>query len=103
MGEVVFDYPKPTRLIERIIQIATNKYSIVLDSFGGSGTTAHAVLNMNKVDGGNRKFILIEMCDYAETITAERVRRVISGYVDGKKQLEGSGGGFTFYELGDRF
>ncbi|MBR3444353.1 MAG: site-specific DNA-methyltransferase, partial [Prevotella sp.] len=101
MGEVVFDYPKPTRLIERIIQIATDKDSIVLDSFAGSGTTAHAVLNMNKSDGGNRKFILIEMCDYAETITAERVRRVISGYGDGKKQIEGTGGGFTFYELGE--
>ena len=54
--------------------------SIVLDSFAGSGTTAHAVLNLNKQDGGNRKFILIEMEDYAETITAERVKRVINGY-----------------------
>jgi len=63
----------------------------------GSGTTAHAVLNMNKADGGNRKFILVEMMDYAETITAKRVRRVIDGYAD----IEGTGGGFDFYELGE--
>ena len=96
-----FDTPKPTRLIERVIKIATDKDSIVLDSFAGSGTTAHAVLNMNKQDGGNRKFILIEMMDYADSITAERVKRVIDGYGDGKKAVEGTGGGFTFYELGD--
>ena len=88
-------------MIERILQIATDKDSIILDSFAGSGTTAHAVLNMNKQDGGNRKFILIEMCDYAETITAERVKRVINGYGDGKKAVDGTGGGFTFYELGE--
>ena len=97
-----FDYPKPVRLIQRIIQIATDKDSIILDSFAGSGTTAHAVLNMNKQDSGNRKFILIEMCDYAETITAERVRRVINGYGEGKKAVDGTGGGFTFYELGEK-
>lgn len=54
-----FDTPKPTRLIERILQIASDKDSIILDSFAGSGTTAHAVLNMNKQDGGNRTFILV--------------------------------------------
>ena len=96
-----FDYPKPVRLIQRIIQIATDKDSIILDSFAGSGTTAHAVLNMNKQDGGNRKFILIEMMDYADSITAERVKRVIDGYGEGKKAVEGTGGGFTFYELGE--
>lgn len=97
----IFETPKPTRLIERIIQIATNKDSIILDSFAGSGTTAHAVLNLNKKDGGNRKFILIELEDYAERITAERVKRVIDGYGEGKNKVEGTGGGFTFYELGD--
>lgn len=76
----IFDYPKPVRLVQRIIQIATNKDSIILDSFAGSATTAHAVLNMNKKDGGHRKFILVEMMDYADTITAERVKRVITGY-----------------------
>ena len=97
----LFDTPKPTRLIERILQIATNKDSIILDSFAGSGTTAHAVLNMNKADGGNRKFICIEMMDYADTITAERVKRVIKGYGEGKKVVDGTGGNFSYYELGE--
>ena len=96
-GEKLFDTPKPSTLIERILQIATDKDSIILDSFAGSGTTAHAVLNMNKADGGNRKFILIEMMDYAETITAERVKRVIKGYAD----KEGTSGDFNFYKLGE--
>ena len=100
-GNAVFDTPKPPRLLERIIQIATDKDSIILDSFAGSGTTAHAVLNMNKHDGGNRKFILIEMMDYADSITAERVKRVIDGYGESKKAVEGTGGGFKFYELGE--
>lgn len=100
MGKAVFDYPKPTRLIERIIQIASDPDSIILDSFAGSGTTAHAVLNMNKADGGNRKFILVEMMDYADSITAERVKRVIDGYGEGKKAVESTGGNFSYYELG---
>ena len=97
---VPFDTPKPTRLIERILQITTNPGDIILDSFAGSGTTAHAVLNMNKADGGNRRFILIEMEDYAESITAERVKRVIGGYGEGRSAVEGTGGGFVYYELG---
>lgn len=101
-GKAVFDTPKPERLIEYVLTIAGDKDTLILDSFSGSGATAHAVLNMNKADGGNRKFILIEMCDYAETITAERVRRVTNGYGEGKKAVEGTGGGFTFYELGEK-
>jgi len=92
----VFDSPKPYQLVERILQIATNPNDTILDSFSGSGTTAHAVLNLNKQDGGNRKFICIEMEDYAETITAERVKRVIKGY----GITEGTGGSFDFYTLG---
>lgn len=92
-----FDTPKPTSLIDKILKIATSPDSIILDSFAGSGTTAHAVLNLNKQDGGNRKFILIEMEDYAETITAERVKRVINGYAD----KPGTGGSFSYYELGE--
>lgn len=99
-GASPFDTPKPTRLLERILQIASAPDSIILDSFAGSGTTAHAVLNMNKQDGGHRRFILVELGDYAETITAERVKRVIDGYGEGKKAVEGTGGGFSFYELG---
>ena len=88
LGNVtIFDTPKPTRLIERIIQIATDKDSIVLDSFAGSGTTAHAVLDMNAKDGGQRRFILVEMEDYADSITAERVKRVIHGYPVNKKEV----------------
>ena len=99
-GKSPFDTPKPVRLLERILKIATDKDSIVLDSFAGSGTTAHAVLKMNAADGGNRKFILIEMMDYAETVTAERVKRVIDGYGAGDKAVAGTGGSFGYYELG---
>ena len=83
--------------VEYILEQATDKDSIVLDSFAGSGTTAHAVLNLNAHDGGNRKFILVEMENYADTITAERVRRVIQGY----GQTAGTGGSFDFYEVGE--
>jgi len=98
----VFNYPKPFGLIRRILQIATDKNSIILDSFSGSGTTGHAVLDLNKEDGGNRKFILVEMEDYADSITAERVRRVITGLTNAKdeKLKAGLGGSFTFCELG---
>jgi adenine-specific DNA-methyltransferase len=75
-----FDYPKPVRLLSRILQLATTPESVILDSFAGSGTTAHAVLAANQKDGGNRRFILIECEGYADTLTAERVRRVINGY-----------------------
>ena len=97
----VFDTPKPVRLLELIINLGNRKNGIFLDSFAGSGTTAHAVLNLNKRDGGHRRFILVEMCDYAETITAERVRRVIDGYGEGNKAVEGTGGSFSYYELGE--
>ena len=72
--------PKTVELIERVIEIATQRDSIVLDSFAGSGTTAHAVLSANKRDGGNRRFVMVEMEDYADRLTAERMRRVIGGY-----------------------
>ena len=97
-GEKKFSFPKPSTLIQYLINaiITSNNNAIVLDSFAGSGTSAHAVLNLNKLDGGNRKFILVEMEDYANTITAERVKRVIKGYGD----KEGTGGSFDYYELG---
>jgi adenine-specific DNA-methyltransferase len=78
--DVQFNTPKPVRLLDKIIQIATKPDSLILDSFAGSGTTAHAVLQANKRDDGNRHFILIEMEDYADRLTAERIRRVINGY-----------------------
>lgn len=101
LGSVeIFETPKPVSLIDRIVRIATKPDDIILDSFAGSGTTAHAVLNLNKEDGGNRKFILVELEDYADSITAERVKRVMDGYGSNGKEVEGTGGGFSFYELG---
>ena len=100
-SDKVFDYPKSFELISAIISAATGDNDIILDSFAGSGTTAHAVLSLNKKDNGNRRFILVEMMDYAESITAERVRRVIDGYGEGDKAVPGTGGSFTFYELGE--
>ena len=98
-----FDTPKPVRLVRRMLQIATNPGDLVLDSFAGSATTAHAVLALNKEDGGNRKFILVECEDYAEKITAERVRRVIKGVPKAKDEnlKNGLGGSFTYCTLGD--
>ena len=98
-----FDSPKPIKLIDRILHIATDKDSIILDSFSGSGTTGEAVMRLNKEDGGNRKFILIECEDYAEKITAERVRRVIKGIPKSKNEdlKKGLDGTFVYCELGD--
>jgi adenine-specific DNA-methyltransferase len=95
-GTKIFDTPKPVSLIEWLISLHSDEEGIILDSFAGSGTTAHAVLNLNKQDEGNRKFILIEMEGYAENITSERVKRVINGV----EESEGTGGSFDFYELG---
>ena len=79
--QTAFDTPKPTRLIQRVIQIATNPGDLILDSFAGSGTTGHAVLKQNAEDGGQRHFILVEMDEnIAQNVTAERVRRVAGGY-----------------------
>ena len=98
-----FDTPKPLDLVKYFISHITKETDIILDSFAGSGTTAHAVLELNKEDGGNRKFILVEMEDYANTITAERVRRVIKGVKKAKNELlkKGTGGSFSYFVLGD--
>lgn len=102
-SSTAFDTPKPVNLIKRIMQIATEDDSIVLDSFSGSGTTAQAILEINIEDGGNRKFILVEQEDYANTITAERVRRVIKGIKNSKNEnlKKGTGGSFSYFQLGD--
>ena len=101
-GEDAFVTPKPTRLIRRILQVATDPDSIVLDSFAGSGTTAHAILARNREDGGDRRFILVECEDYADSLTAERVRRVIDGVPTSKDEAlkAGLGGTFSYFELG---
>jgi len=89
-GQKVFDYPKPLNLIRSFLEQATEEQDIILDFHAGSGTTAHAVLDINKEDGGNRKFILVEQMDYIETVTTERVKKVI------EKNGEGS---FVYAEL----
>ena len=101
-SEDVFNTVKPTGLIRRILEIATDRDSIVLDSFAGSGTTAHAVLALNQEDGGSRRFVLIECEDYADSITAERVRRVIKGVPSARDTnlKAGLGGSFSYFELG---
>ena len=101
-GRAPFDTPKPSRLVRRVLQIATDPNCIVLDSFAGSGTTAHAVLAQSREDGGNRRFILVECEDYADSITAERVRRVITGVPTAKDDAlkAGVGGTFSYFELG---
>ena len=96
-----FPNPKPVGTIQRILQIATSDNDIILDSFAGSGTTGQAVLALNKKDRCNRRVILVEMMDYADSITAERVKRVIHGYGSGKNAVAGTGGSFSYYELGE--
>jgi adenine-specific DNA-methyltransferase len=100
-GSAVFDTPKPTSLLRRILRLATDKDSLVLDSFAGSGTTAHAVLKQNAEDGGNRRFILVEMDEnIAHNVTRERAKRVAEGYTNAKGQaVPGLGGGFQFCRL----
>ena len=97
-----FEFPKSVNLIKKCISLGTNRNAVILDSFAGSGTTAHAVLDLNKEDGGNRKFILVECEDYADKITAERTRRVIKGVSKAKDEnlKNGLGGSFTYCTLG---
>jgi len=95
-----FDFPKPISLIKQCIELSTTKDDIVLDSFAGSGTTGHAVLKLNKETGVERKFILVEMEEYAKTLTSERVRRAIKGVPKSTNFQEGLGGTFSYFELG---
>ena len=101
-SEDVLNTVKPTSLIRRILKIATTDESIILDSFAGSGTTAQAVLDLNREDHGDRKFILVECEEYADTITAQRVRQVIQGAPRARDQSlrDGLGGSFTYCTLG---
>lgn len=116
-GKKLVDYPKPPSLIKSLIRAATSKEDIILDSFAGSGTTAHALLDLNKEDGGDRKFILVQLpydtkenekdnFNICQKITAERVRRVIQGYSyktpKGKREtVAGLGGSFTYASVGN--
>ncbi|MDP2762616.1 MAG: site-specific DNA-methyltransferase, partial [Sideroxyarcus sp.] len=98
-----FSFPKPPELVQKLVQAFSDKDSLILDSFAGSGTTGHAVLKQNADDGGNRRFILVEMDDQiARNVTTERVRRVAEGYTNAKgEHVEGIGGGFRYCELGE--
>jgi adenine-specific DNA-methyltransferase len=118
-GKKVFDYPKPPSLVKALVRVATGKDGIVLDSFAGSGTTAHAVLELNQEDGGSRGFLLVQRpydtkeqekkrFNVCREITAERVKRVIAGYKYAKRKgekvktevVKGLGGGFSYAQLG---
>jgi adenine-specific DNA-methyltransferase len=119
-AEEIFTTPKPVALIKRVVQLSTEAEDVILDSFAGSGTAAHAVLALNKEDGGNRRFILVQMpydtkdnekekFNICQRITAERVRRVIQGYTftkrggnvgEKKEKVEGLAGSFTYARVG---
>lgn len=95
-----FDNPKPTRMLERIVELVADKESIILDSFAGSGTTGHSVLSLNKKDGGNRRFVLVEMeTDICNKITYNRLKSAINGYTYNQNNVEGLGGGFRYCRL----
>jgi adenine-specific DNA-methyltransferase len=100
-GVKQFDTPKPLTLLTRILELATGPDDIVLDSYAGSGTTAHAVLQLNARDGGNRRFILVETMDYAKDITAERVKRAVLGGEADESARTPLGGGFDYFTVGD--
>ncbi len=85
-----FSFAKPSKLIKHIAQIGSNKEDIILDFFAGSGTTAQAILELNKEDGGNRKFILCEQMDYVKSVTSKRVQKVIE---------QNENGSFVYLEL----
>ena len=98
-GKLAFENPKPLEMIKQFIKMATEDNSIILDSFAGSGTTGHAVLEVNKETAGNRKFILIELeNNIAKTITTKRLKAAING-IEGSNYPEGTGQGFNYLEL----
>ena len=104
-GDKAFDTAKPTALIKHLVDLVcwNKKDALILDSFAGSGTTAHAVLALNAEDKGSRKVILVECEDYADKVTAERIRRVIKGVPEARDEnlRKGFGGAFAFCKLGN--
>jgi adenine-specific DNA-methyltransferase len=115
-GKKLVDYPKPPSLIKALVRAASSKDDLILDSFAGSGTSGHAVLELNREDGGSRKFILVQLpydtkenendkFNICRQVTAERVRRVIHGYTyktpkGNKEDVDGLGGSFTYALIG---
>lgn len=102
-GDRRFPFPKPSALIEYLIGLSGIDDALVLDSFAGSGTTAQAVMSLNKRDGGMRRFVLVETESYADQVTAERIRRVSAGIGSSRREelRTGLGGSFTFCDLGE--
>lgn len=113
LGSGIFAYPKSTYLIKRVFELSTKYDSIILDFFGGSGTTGHAVLDLNK-DGGNRTFILCQLNEKTDTtsngiaydVTSKRLKRIMTGECyDGTKDFEwikknkSYGGNLDVYEI----
>lgn len=101
-GGYPFDYPKPSTLIKHLISMLVDapNDALILDSFAGSGTTGQAVIDLNRQDGGRRRFIMVELGDYADSITSERVKRFIAqrpNLIDSKTNEQE---GFSYYELG---
>jgi len=98
-----YDYSKPVELIHYLLKITrTTPDDIIMDFFAGSGTTAHAIMKLNKDDGRYRKFILVEMADYFNTIIIPRIKKVAYSFnwKDGKPQdADGIGTFFKYYEL----
>jgi adenine-specific DNA-methyltransferase len=110
---IKFQYPKPKELLKYIIRAGSDDGDLILDSFAGSGTTGHAVIELNSASSGSRRFILIQMPweneeqretgkNLARDITAERVRRVAEGYKStDDEQVNGLGGSYRYCELGE--
>lgn len=96
-----FDYPKPVEFVSYLISLFCPKDGIVVDSFAGSGTTGHSVLELNHTDGGNRKFILVELGEYADSMTSTRIQHVIQGIGSGLNSLLATSDSFSYYELGE--
>lgn len=100
-NDKIFDYPKPTKLIKLLLNMVSDKNSLILDFFAGSGTTGHAVLDLNNEDGGNRQFILCtnNESNICEEVTYQRLNKVINGYTTPKsKEVEGLGGNLKYYQ-----
>jgi adenine-specific DNA-methyltransferase len=95
-------YPKPSEYIQEFLSFVAGPNAFVLDAFAGSGATAQAVMALNQADGGTRKFVLIESQDYVDSLTAERVRRIIKGVPKAKDAAlqKGFGGSFSYVEVG---
>ena len=104
----IFPQPKPIKFIKFLLELLRSKDAIILDSFAGSGTTAHAVMEQNLEDGGSRRFILVEVePKIAREITSVRLERVSEGYTyEQKGRLQhvfGTGGAFSYYHVGETF